>query len=145
MKLYLSSVMIGDHPERLLDMSGGRGSRMAIIPNALDYISFEGRLAHMQREFDPIIYFGDAGFDPSIVDLRYYFGRTEDLRRVLLRHKVIWALGGNAFLLRRAMQDSGFDTIIQNIVEGFNMGLDEFLQGLKCNVTTNINLMCNVS
>jgi dipeptidase E len=117
MKLYLSSMMIGNHPERLLAMSGGKGARMAVVTNALDYISFEDRLVHAQTKFDPMIYFGDAGFDPSIIDLRNYFGRSTDLERVLSRHQVVWALGGNAFLLRRAMQASGFDIVIHDLLE----------------------------
>jgi dipeptidase E len=107
---------IGDHPERLLAMSGGEGARMAVVTNALDHLSFEDRLSHVQTKFDPMIYFGDAGFDPSIVDLRNYFGRRSGLQRVLSRHQVVWALGGNAFLLRRAMQASGFDLIIHDLL-----------------------------
>ena len=117
MKLYLSSMMIGNHPERLLAMSGGKGARMAVVTNALDYISFEDRLVHTQTKFDPMIYFGEAGYDPSIIDLRNYFGRPCDLQRVLSRYQVVWALGGNAFLLRRAMQASGFDTIIHSLLD----------------------------
>lgn len=117
MKLYLSSMMIGDHPDRLLAMSGGNGARMAVVTNALDYISFEDRLTYAQTKFDPIIYFGDAGFDPSIIDLRHYFGRPSDLQRVLSRYQVVWALGGNSFLLRRAMRANGFDCIIHDLLE----------------------------
>lgn len=109
--------MIGNHPERLLAMSGGKGARMAVVTNALDYISFEDRLIHTQTKFDPIIYFGEAGFDPSIIDLRNYFGRPFDLQRVLSRYQVVWALGGNAFLLRRAMKASGFDTLIHDLLD----------------------------
>lgn len=117
MKLYLSSMMIGNNPERLLAMSGGTGARMAVITNALDYITFEDRLAYAQTKFDPMIYFGDAGFDPSIIDLRNYFGRSSDLQRVLARYQVVWAVGGNAFLLRRAMRESGFDIIIHDLLD----------------------------
>lgn len=109
--------MIGNHPERLLEMSGGKGARMAVVTNALDYISFEDRLVHTQTKFDPMIYFGEAGFDPSIIDLRNYFGRPSDLQRVISRYQVVWALGGNAFLLRRAMRASGFDTIIHDLLD----------------------------
>ncbi len=98
-------------------MSGGYGARMAVIANALDYIPFEDRLAHAQTKFDPMIYFADAGFDPSIIDLRYYSGRASDLKRVLARFQTVWALGGNAFLLRRAMRESGFDTIIHSLLD----------------------------
>ena len=117
MKLYLSSMMIGDHPERLLEMAGGEGSRLAIIPNALDYIPIVDQINYARDQFNPMVYFGQQGFDPSIVDLRYYFGRPSDLREVLIRHRVIWSLGGNAFLLRRAMYESGFDDVVTSLLE----------------------------
>jgi dipeptidase E len=41
----------------------------------------------------------------------------------LLRFKVIWALGGNAFLLRRAMRESGFEDLIHGLLtEGIIYG-----------------------
>jgi dipeptidase E len=115
-KLYLSSLMVGDHVDRLIALAGGPGARMAVITNALDYIPLEAQLEHARTRFDPMIYFADNGFDPSLLDLRFYFGRPAALRAVLLRHKVIWALGGNAFLLRRALRESGFDTIIGDLL-----------------------------
>ena len=116
MKLYLSSVMAGDHVDRLIALAGGRGARMAVITNALDYIPLAAQLEYTRTHFDPMIYFADNGFDPSLLDLRFYFGRPAALRSVLLRHKVIWALGGNAFLLRRALRESGFDDIIGDVL-----------------------------
>lgn len=116
MKLYLSSMMIGNHAGRLLEMAGGRGSRLAVITNALDYIPLVEQLAYTRDHFDPMIYFGQHGFDPSIIDLRCYFGRPSALKEVLVRHRVIWSLGGNAFLLRRAMRESGFDEIVTDLL-----------------------------
>lgn len=117
MKLYLSSMMIGDHAERLIEMAGGQGSRLAIITNALDYIPPLDQLAYTRNHFDPMVYFGQHGFDPSIIDLRHYFGRSSALREVLARHRAIWSLGGNAFLLRRAMRDSGFDEVVMDLLD----------------------------
>ena len=116
MKLYLSSYMLGDHADRLLEMAGGHGARMAVITNALDHIPLEAQLEYTRAKFDPISYFADHGFDASFVDLRFYFGRTGALRNALMRHRVIWALGGNAFLLRRAMHQSGFDQVIRDLL-----------------------------
>ena len=115
MKLYLSSLMLGDHADRLLEMTGA-GARMAVITNALDYIPLEAQLEYARTNLDIVGYFADAGFDPSLVDLRYYFGRPAQLRTLMLRHQVIWAVGGNAFLLRRAMRQSGFDQIIGDVL-----------------------------
>lgn len=116
MKLYLSSHMLGDHADRLVAMSGGLGARMAIITNALDYIPLEAQLEYTRTKFDPVAYFVEHGFDPMLLDLRFYFGRPSALREVLLRHQVIWALGGNAFLLRRAMRESAFDEMVYGLL-----------------------------
>lgn len=110
--------MIGDHAGRLLDMAGGQGARMAIITNALDGIAPEAQLAFARNRFDPDEYFAAYGFDPSLVDLRRYAGRPKALHALLQRHQVIWALGGNTFLLRRAMRESGFDQIIRDLLAG---------------------------
>lgn len=116
MKLYLSSYMLGDHGERLLAMAGGRGARVAVITNALDFIPLEAQLEYTRTQFDPVAYFAEHGLDPSLLDLRFYFGRSAALREVLRRHRVVWALGGNAFLLRRAMRESGFDEIVHDLL-----------------------------
>ncbi len=117
MKLYLSSVMIGDHAERLIELAGGPGSRLAVITNALDYIPPLDQLAYKRNHFDPMVYFAEYGFDPSIIDLRHYFGRPAALRDVLVRHRAVWSLGGNVFLLRRAMRESGFDEVVTDLLD----------------------------
>ena len=117
MKLYLSSMYLGNHSDRLLHMAGGAGARMAIITNALDDVPLEAQIDYARTQFDPIEYFADHGFDPSIVDLRFYFDRPMALLRALMRSRVIWALGGNTFLLRRAMRKSGFDGIIDKLLQ----------------------------
>ncbi|HEY4077387.1 MAG TPA: Type 1 glutamine amidotransferase-like domain-containing protein [Rhizomicrobium sp.] len=115
MKLYLSSYMIGDHADRLLAMAG-HNARMAIITNALDAFPMENRFQYTRTVFDPVEYFLGQGFDPELVDLRYYFGRAAALRESLRRYKIVWALGGNTFLLRRAMRESGFDSFIAEML-----------------------------
>ncbi|MBJ7439270.1 MAG: Type 1 glutamine amidotransferase-like domain-containing protein [Sphingopyxis sp.] len=115
--LYLSSYMLGDYGDRLLSMAGGHGARMAVLTNALDAIPLEAQLNHARTKFDPLTYFLQSGFDPSLLDLRRYFGRRQDLADILKQYRVIWALGGNSFLLRRAMRDSGFDAILYDMLE----------------------------
>ncbi len=123
MNLYLSSYGLGDHADLLLDMAGGAGARMAIITNALDAIPVEAQMAYLQVKPDPLIAYAQAGFDPALIDLRRFFGRTDDLATVLRRHRIIFALGGNSFILRRAMRDSGFDAIIEELLgEGIVYG-----------------------
>jgi dipeptidase E len=116
MTLFLSSYGMGDHADRLLAMAGGPGVRMAIITNALDAIPPEAQNAYFRRMPDPLIAYAELGFDPALIDLRRFFGRPDDLATVLRRHRVIFAVGGNCFLLRRAMRDSDFDNIIRPLL-----------------------------
>ncbi|WP_189338408.1 Type 1 glutamine amidotransferase-like domain-containing protein [Sphingobium sp. SCG-1] len=90
---------------------------MAVLTNALDAIPLEAQLSFAKTNYDPLIYFLQNGFDPSLIDLRRYFGRPRDLASLLRQYRIIWALGGNSFLLRRAMRDSGFDTILPDLLE----------------------------
>jgi dipeptidase E len=116
MKFYLSSYMLGHHTDRLLAMVA-EPRRMIIVTNALDAIPLEAQLKYARETFDPVTYFAEAGFDPAMIDLRRYFGRKGELRDVLLRQNVIWAVGGNSFLLRRAMRASGFDEVLPALLE----------------------------
>ncbi|MEM6683625.1 MAG: Type 1 glutamine amidotransferase-like domain-containing protein [Pseudomonadota bacterium] len=81
------------------------------------------------------------GFETYEVDLRSYFGRPLELRDVLKTMDAVWVNGGNAFILRRAMQESGFDNAITNMLMkdriaygGFSAGvviLHNSLRGLE--------------
>jgi dipeptidase E len=51
------------------------------------------------------------------VDLRRYFGAGEALRAKLGEFDLVWVMGGNAFVLRRAMKQSGFDDVIIGMLE----------------------------
>jgi dipeptidase E len=113
-------MFLGDHVARL-NVMAGPNARMAVITNALDYIPAIDRILYAQTQFDAVHYFNDNGFDASLIDLRYYFGRPAALRELLLRYRVVCALGGNAFLLRRAMNESGFDSFITELLD--NNGL----------------------
>ena len=115
MKLYLSSYKLGGHVDELIKMAGLR-PRVALISNALDFIPIEARLDHFRNVFDPIAHFAAQGMDASDFDLRHYFGRSGALREALKPYQIVWALGGNAFLLRRAMHESGFDLIIKELL-----------------------------
>ena len=45
-------------------------------------------------------------------DLRHYFGKHPTLVGELSRYDRVRVVGGNAFTLRRAMRESGFETVI---------------------------------
>jgi dipeptidase E len=106
MKLYLSSYKIGDEPQKLVDLVGSN-KKAAVIPNALDFSTdIERRKGSMQKEIDDL---KKLGFEPEEVDLREYFGKPDELSKKLSNYGMIWARGGNAFVLRRAYKESGMD------------------------------------
>jgi len=106
--MYLSSFRLGNQPAALQELVGS-DRRAAIVMNALD--NFPDKRAQWLREQRDAL--GGLGFRAAELDLRAYFARADDLRGVLADVNTVWINGGNAFILRRAMRQSGFDTIIK--------------------------------
>lgn len=133
MKLYLSSIGI-PAPEELVDLLGKPFSKttVALIPNAKDYYS--------KRAWDFTInsrieYMKSLGFKIEVVDLKDY---TESaLKNKLSNYDLIWAMGGNTFMLRYEMKRSGLDKIIQDLLnQGIIYGGDSagaLVAGLSIN------------
>lgn len=112
MRLYLSSYRLGASAFRLRKLLNG-GRRAAVIQNALD---FEARRAYEVNIYDPKEELADWGIEAEELDLRQYFGQPHALKEMLTGIDFVWAAGGNAFLLRRAMRQSGFDHIIGELL-----------------------------
>jgi dipeptidase E len=128
MRLYLSSYRLGDRAGSLLALLGG-GHRAAIIENALDGISPAARDIYRSEVYDPVGELASLGIAGTHFDLRDFFGRPETLRAALSAYDLVWVMGGNAFVLRRAMKQSGFDDVItamlgddQIVYGGFSAG-----------------------
>src|SRR4051795_7506327 len=115
MRLYLASYRTGDSLPELLRMAGP-GARTAVISNAVDYLPRLAREVYAATVHDPVAEFRDHGLDAFDLDLREYFGRAEALAAELAQTRLVWVVGGNAFLLRRAMRQSGFDAIAPGLV-----------------------------
>lgn len=116
MRLYLSSYRIGDRAGSLLALLSD-GRRAAIIENALDNISPAARELYRTEAYDPVAELGSLGIAASPLDLRQYFGDPEGLRARLSQFDLVWVTGGNAFVLRRAMKQSGFDDVIVDLLD----------------------------
>lgn len=101
-KLYLSSYRLGSEPDRLLRLVG-RPGRAGIILNACD--AFDEPRRVWDREAADL---RSLGFEPEEVDLRTYFGDAAGLRSRLVAYSLVWVVGGNAFVLARAMTAAGF-------------------------------------
>ena len=107
MRMYLSSFGIGNKPEEFYNLVGS-DQRAAVIMNALDNFP-DQRAQWLQGTLDG---FGKRGFTATELDLRDYSARSNDLAAVMPRFNTVWINGGNAFILRRAMKQNGFDALI---------------------------------
>jgi len=115
MKLYLSSIRI-PNPSSLSGLLGKplTNVSVALIPNAKDQYS------QRPRDFlinDSVSSMQQLGLQVDVVDLRSYHD-AETLRQKLADYDLIWAIGGNTYMLRYEMQRSGFDQIIQGLLDG---------------------------
>jgi dipeptidase E len=117
MRLYLSSHRIGDSAGALLAMLGNAsGARAAIISNGFDGASAAARDIYRAEVFNPHSTLGALGIAAESLDLRAYFGDPDNLRRRLSQFDLVWVMGGNSFVLRRAMKQSRFDSIIEDML-----------------------------
>lgn len=112
MKLYLSSYRLGNKTDELVSLLGDN-KKVAIIPNALDFSTdIERRKKSQQREFEDL---QNIGLQPEELDLRSYFDKQDSLKEKIADYGLIWARGGNAFVLRRAMYQSSLDRILKEL------------------------------
>ncbi len=113
MKLYLSSFRLGDHSNELVKLVGKPGAKVAVSVNAKDHDTNQARQKMVRRELDDM---QRLGFDASELDLRDYFG-SKSLVETLATYDAIWLSGGNAFLLLKALRQSGFDEVIKELIQ----------------------------
>lgn len=113
MRLYLSSLDTGHHADRLVELVG-RARRVAVIANAMDVAAPRERRRVVAREIGAM---SSLGFDPHEVDLREFFDTPTRLRREMSLCDAVWIAGGNVFVLRRALQISGADRVLRDLLE----------------------------
>lgn len=113
MKLYLSSYRVPT-PKDLKNLLGKpfKECRVAIIPNAKDYNPAEER---SQKINELAAYIANLGLRVDIIDLRDY-DESQQLSDKLKAYELIWAAGGNTYVLRQEMQRSGFDLSIKDLL-----------------------------
>jgi len=122
MRLYLSSYLWGNHPEKILELIGSNPKKAAIITNSADQFPEVGIIERLKQDQDFLL---SLGITSERLDLRDYFGdRQQELATKLKQYGFIWVRGANVFVLRRAMRKSGFDEIITNMLKN-----DEVLYG----------------
>lgn len=135
LRLYLSSFRIGRHGERLVGMAKGR--KAAIIMNACDGHSAEGRAERLEGEMQAL---SELGFEPRELDLRDFFddADTTRLEEALAEFDLVWVRGGNVFVLFRAMKQSGLGPVLRRLLErdafvygGYSAGIDVLAGDIK--------------
>jgi dipeptidase E len=112
-RLYLSSYLMGDHPEHLRTLVGEDDRAAVVIANALDHVPAKARRSRVARELAAL---ADLGFVAVELDLRDYFGQQQRLRRALAEVCMAWLTGGNVFILRYALFRSGGDVAFRDLL-----------------------------
>jgi dipeptidase E len=115
MRLFLSSHRLGRHADALVRLVGNRRNAL-VIGNALDYIPAAARAVYTATTYDPVAELNTLGLPASWLDLRDFVGSPIRLHDQLSTCGLVWVLGGNSFVLRRAMRASGFDGIIHGLL-----------------------------
>ncbi len=111
MRLYLASHNLGPYTNELLKLVG-EGRKALFIENARDYYPDEKRANDLQEKLAML---SELGFEVAELNLRDYFGKQDELRDFIDSYKpdLIYASGGNVFLLATAYHLSGFDEILR--------------------------------
>lgn len=113
MKMYLSSYHLGNRPGLLQELVS-ENNKAAVIVNAADISNKERRANYVESEIQAL---DNIGMEAEELDLRTYFDNSEELATKLSTYGLVWVVGGNSFVLRRAMKQSGFDELIIPLVE----------------------------
>ena len=108
MHLYLSSYLIGDQGQKLANLAQGKTA--LLVSNALDFSNDTTRLkSSRDRELGRL---EDLGIQAESLDLRDYFFSKDTLSSIVSEAGMLWVVGGNTFLLRKAMHLSGLDQVL---------------------------------
>lgn len=138
MKLYLSSYKFGNYTEELVKLSSNN-KKVGVIMNAVDWSDDKERVIKSLNDQKDVL--KSLGFEPEQIDLRNYFGKSNELKEYLINFGMVWVYGGNTFVLKRAYEQSGFGEIIKEMIlndeivyAGFSAGvviLSKSMKGLE--------------
>ena len=118
MKLYLSSYKLGNNIEELKRWIEENGNKIVLIPNSRDVFEDSERLRNgINKDIEML---KDIGFDVEVISLKKYFGNPKLLEEDFSKYNAFFAIGGNTFALRKAMQLSGFDKYLKKQIDNPN-------------------------
>jgi dipeptidase E len=134
MKFYLSSFKLGDKSNKLVRLMSDN-KKSAYIPNACDYTNVDWNKKNKWEAMD-IKSLEDLGLKVEYLDLKDYFGKIDELRNKLNEFGGVFIRGGNTFILRQAMNLSGFDVIFKELLKRDNFVYSGYSAGI-CVLSTN--------
>lgn len=112
MLLYLSSQKFGSNINVLKEWLKTHNNKILLIFNALDAKKKEKIDSNIEEDTKLLV---EIGFDVKIINLQDYFGKFEKLEKEFFKYNSYCVMGGNVFVLRKAMEYSGFDVFLHKI------------------------------
>ena len=117
MILYLSSQKFGDKYDYLKRWISNHNNKILLIFNALDA---KGQDKINNNVKEDINLLRQIGFEVTVIDLKEYFGKYDELNKICQNYDAFCVMGGNVFVLRQAIKYSGFDTFLKKISNNDN-------------------------
>jgi len=128
MKLYLSSYKLGNNVDELKKWIEEKGNKIILIPNSRDIYEDGERLRNGIKSDAEMLQ--ELGFDVEVISLKQYFGNPEQLEKDFSKYNAFFAIGGNSFALRKAMQLSGFDEFLKKQIDNPNFLYSGYSAGI---------------
>jgi dipeptidase E len=132
MKLYLSSYYLGNEPHKFANLFADN-KRVAVIMNAADMFGPAKRPDYLNAEIASL---AKIGLEGEELDLRNYFTDKKALMLKLKQFGGVWVMGGNSFVLRRAMKLSSFDQVAPSLIRSNQLVYGGFSAGAVAATTT---------
>jgi dipeptidase E len=109
-RLFLASASVRGRVQALTELVGSN-ARVGVSANALDTVDRAERVYWLEKEMKAL---SGAGLVPSELDLREYDARRRTLEEALAGLDMVWATGGNVFVLQKAFRRSGLDEALRS-------------------------------
>ena len=112
MVLYLSSKYFGANTNYLKQWIKDNSKKILLIFNALDAKGKDKIINNVNNDKNLL---EKIGFEVTVVDLKEYFRKYDELKKMCTKYNAFCVMGGNVFVLRGAMKYSGFDRYLKEI------------------------------
>ena len=140
MVLYLSSKYFGANTNYLEQWIKDNSKKILLIFNALDAKGKDKIINNVDNDKKLL---EKIGFEVTVVDLKEYFGKYDELKKMCTKYNAFCVMGGNVFVLRGAMKYSGFDRYLKEISTDNNYLYIGYSAG-ACVLSRRLNLYENV-